>query len=654
MPLEKLSVVGLEDANQRRRLPETINKILDHQFDDSRRQTDAEKLASITPVNYAYPPGHVKRYGAKVDGVTDDWLALTAAIAQCIQDDGAPVYIPAGVLAVGSAVVLQSFTTIYGEGRDQSVIYATASSFSILTDNNSPVTDISITDLRFEAVSVGGSNRAIFFDADTSDITERVKVERCDFANLFRGLNAHRIAGLVFDDCEGFDLGSSLVYVGVDQSNGRSSRVRISNIRTNGGDTAADAVGTGNIFLGYTDNCTIYACEFVNTGAYSGALTTHHHAIYVRSCTDLSIDNVTSTGHRRGAGLQVYADVAGLGEQRNSRISVTNMRVSGTTHYAGVRLDQINGLTMANVQVENCYSQAFYITNCNGVTASNLRGRNNNQQAASGTDNAMVWLGTCSDASFANVSGTDDETTSGNFGQGALFVIKGTCADIRWTACAFTFPGGGASGYYGIHVPTGETLTRFSVNGFTQNGASAFFREDGAASQGAFARVDLLNLSGSTTPFSTIQLHKYRVSDIWVSGVLWPFVSDGTYIRQKNSNVPTIGTYAQGDIVERTTPAAGFTPGWVCTTSGTFSTATDNTGDTDGSTAVITGMADTSGFLVGEYVTVSAGFATTGPFKIVAKTASSITVDTSSNSAQSNVTVATPDPIFKAMGALAA
>lgn len=65
----------------------------------------------------------------------------------------------------------------------------------------------------------------------------------------------------------------------------------------------------------------------------------------------------------------------------------------------------------------------------------------------------------------------------------------------------------------------------------------------------------------------------------------------------------------------------------------------DNAGDTDGSTAVITGMADTSFLLVGDYVTVSAGFSTTGPFRILSKTTDSIELDTNSNSAKNNVVI---------------
>jgi hypothetical protein len=79
MPLSKLPVTGLDDINHRRRARETLNLVLDHQFNDDRVQTAAEKLSGITPVNYAYAVGNVKRYGAKGDGTSDDSAAFNAA-----------------------------------------------------------------------------------------------------------------------------------------------------------------------------------------------------------------------------------------------------------------------------------------------------------------------------------------------------------------------------------------------------------------------------------------------------------------------------------------------------------------------------------------------------------------------------------------------
>ncbi len=106
------------------------------------------------------------------------------------------------------------------------------------------------------------------------------------------------------------------------------------------------------------------------------------------------------------------------------------------------------------------------------------------------------------------------------------------------------------------------------------------------------------------------------------------------------------GSWRIGDIINNSAYAVSGITAWICNRSGTFSSATDSTGDTDGSTAVITGMTDTSDFAAGNYVDVSAGFPTTGPYRVVSLTATTMTLDTNSNSAQSNITVDTSDPTF--------
>jgi hypothetical protein len=80
MPLPKLPVVDLDNVNHRRRARETLNNVLDHSFDDSRRRTPAEVTAGVTPVNYAYAPGDVRRYGAKGDGTSDDSAPIQTAV----------------------------------------------------------------------------------------------------------------------------------------------------------------------------------------------------------------------------------------------------------------------------------------------------------------------------------------------------------------------------------------------------------------------------------------------------------------------------------------------------------------------------------------------------------------------------------------------
>src|SRR5688572_23228328 len=99
MPLQKLPVTGLDDINHRRRARETLNQVLDHSFDDSRVRTPAEVAAGVTPVNYAYAPGDVRRYGIKGDG-TDEHVAIQSAL-DVAGIDGGNVIFPVPPVAYG-------------------------------------------------------------------------------------------------------------------------------------------------------------------------------------------------------------------------------------------------------------------------------------------------------------------------------------------------------------------------------------------------------------------------------------------------------------------------------------------------------------------------------------------------------------------------
>jgi hypothetical protein len=126
-------------------------------------------------------------------------------------------------------------------------------------------------------------------------------------------------------------------------------------------------------------------------------------------------------------------------------------------------------------------------------------------------------------------------------------------------------------------------------------------------------------------------------------------------IEVSSTAVPTTGTWSIADRVIDSTPSAGGTLGWVCVTAGTFSSASDVTGDTDGSTGVITGLTDTSDFFLGNYVTVSSGMPSAStPYRIIAITSTTLTLNVLSTSAQSNVTIVTVNPTFKTFANIAA
>jgi hypothetical protein len=77
-------------------------------------RTAAEISASVTPSDYGYPPGDVRRYGATTSG--DNSTAFTSAYAQAAQAGGQDVYATGGPYAFTAAVILPNANTrIYGD-----------------------------------------------------------------------------------------------------------------------------------------------------------------------------------------------------------------------------------------------------------------------------------------------------------------------------------------------------------------------------------------------------------------------------------------------------------------------------------------------------------------------------------------------------------
>lgn len=96
-------------------------------------ETPQEETAGVTIVNQLYPPGDVRRYGAQVDGSTNDTAAVTAAISQA-KAGGSGVYFPAGTcVAKATLSGLCAGIVIHGEGQTLSVVKAISTTDDVFT-----------------------------------------------------------------------------------------------------------------------------------------------------------------------------------------------------------------------------------------------------------------------------------------------------------------------------------------------------------------------------------------------------------------------------------------------------------------------------------------------------------------------------------------
>lgn len=160
-------------------------------------RTAAEINAGVTPSNYAYLSGSpvydVRRTGAVLDNVTDDFLALKNALSQA-SVFGGRVLIP-GTMAVASSnavsgvlFTVSSNVEIIGLGRTTSSITVTGTTvahlFKSTNGNNIRIADLSIK---------GNSQSAAFNDAamlyatsnnSAAAITGNIIVERCAISNF--------------------------------------------------------------------------------------------------------------------------------------------------------------------------------------------------------------------------------------------------------------------------------------------------------------------------------------------------------------------------------------------------------------------------------------------------------------------------------------
>lgn len=81
-------------------------------------RTSAELSSGVIPTDYGYPPGDVRRYGARGNGSTDDSRAIQAALNQAaVGANRTPVYLAAGAnYRLASGITIPPTVYVYGLG----------------------------------------------------------------------------------------------------------------------------------------------------------------------------------------------------------------------------------------------------------------------------------------------------------------------------------------------------------------------------------------------------------------------------------------------------------------------------------------------------------------------------------------------------------
>jgi hypothetical protein len=146
-------------------------------------RTPAEIAASVTPVNFTYNQGDPRRYGAVLDGVTDD----TATLDNWAKVGGALTFPPLTAL-ISSTITLVSDTTILAtQGAE---ILTTAGGFNLFT--GASISNVLISGFNFVNTAAGVSLQDI----------AHVHLHNCMFCTVrdcnFTGMQC---CGVEFDGC---------------------------------------------------------------------------------------------------------------------------------------------------------------------------------------------------------------------------------------------------------------------------------------------------------------------------------------------------------------------------------------------------------------------------------------------------------------------
>lgn len=237
---------------------------------NSLKQTAAEVAAGVTPTDYAYVPGNVKRYGAVGDGVADDTTALLNAIASNVITNlptgkylvSSTIAVPAGKalfgaglfspkadgVGVGSAIIgALALTPVVSLGS-QTLVGASAKGFSI-----------------FRAAGVpGAGTEALFINGGQGPIFEDIYVNGHGIGYHFFGLHVGVGNGITHFGTRLFSGGIYDAHVVVDTvtevrlshcrfgSNGVGDQTCTAYLRITGGNAGQPASGPNTVYVDHT------------------------------------------------------------------------------------------------------------------------------------------------------------------------------------------------------------------------------------------------------------------------------------------------------------------------------------------------------------------------------------------------------------------
>jgi parallel beta-helix repeat protein len=483
---------------------------------------------------------YASSYGVVADGVTNDAVALTNAIAA--MSNGYVLVLPAGTMALGSS----GWVGILFSGLSNIVIQGNNTAIKWLATPSQQTGPIGATGLRLYncndaivsgIVINGNAVGCIGVGLDTCTICTVTQLEAYGHAgvaqfaackgtgNTWTSCSAHN--SVVGSACRGFLLGNSnsgwgetdLAIRGCSAQNNDATGFAIEGVRVlcadnnsannkGAGFTSSTATGspsTDHLFLGNTGRQNAFhgwqadvygpnAARIVLSGNNFSDNT--NSGIYCAKATDVTVTGnvLSNNGSTNGSAAIALID--------SNDVIIANNVIDGDSTY---------GTCISSAYASNTLSDIVITNNrCVGATSNTL------------------WLQTVDSAS-------------------SLRRVLIACNIVHGGACGLWLGTATAGGIF-------DTVT-VANNIFESATSASYLFHDTTAGQST--NVRLTGNAGGASSFNSNFVPYLNYNNVWNASV-------GSGVSS-----PAVGTWAQGAIIFNSSPVAGGTIGWVCTTGGT-------------------------------------------------------------------------------------
>lgn len=561
-------------------------------------QTRNEQTQNVIPVNFSYPPGDARRYGADPAGILDATQALNNALLT-----NGRVYVPSGNYTCSGTLNLASNQVLYGDGSSTVLTWANPSISNIVGSgiSNTTINDlkINVTGAGNNSIAVGGvvlANNSKFCKVARLEITgvnwsgvwiqgsSNNSVRDCYFHN-FTGTQPNTSDVIVTNDGGGVNLCDYNIVDGNQCFGGGYFGVTFQQFYGTDTITPRYNIASNNRIGQHT----AYGILFYNVVSFTD---TFNQAV------DNYIENIQGSVISNNSGAGIYgASQGGLQIIGNTIRNCCVQTVNATLTPAAIGLNGVGGAGQSPFLISDNHIENM--PNFRGVevaswTLGGVIDGNVISFAVGGVPDFAILVQNCSNVTVSN---NDINVNINIAGTRGIYVLAAslTVANINLNGntingCAFrqiSVEGTGGFNVQNLSV-SGNSL----VGGGTTCIPMQLLAVQGASVNGNMASVstlNALNINGCTGVritggyWSTIGTTAVSLTGTNTGGYFDKsnFVSTaiansgtGMIVEQLGSAPPGGGTAALGDRIEQSIPVLGNPKGWRCTAAGSPGTWT--------------------------------------------------------------------------------